>query len=164
MSIVELLKVSESLSHTTQKMHLIHAFCSFILLLLMSTSDNTEEENELHFQPVSRNVVTPGPHVLKATGLVVLVVSFLPPCVFFFFPGGGEGGGWKNYFQGTSTRFLITLTPGTSSQPLHRLPAAPPSPQGECVFAERASMGGGGARVFNNAAFKCCLFAHILYV
>lgn len=74
------------------------------------------------------------------------------------------GGGLKELLPGHINSFPHHPNPPPSPQ--HFFPAppqastAPPSPRGECVCAERVSVGGGGAGVFNNAAFKCCLFAH----
>lgn len=72
-----------------------------------------------------------------------------------FFGGGGVAG-WRWGLGGVKE-----LLPGHMSSFPHHPPTLLPSPQGECVCAERVSIGGGGARVFNNAAFKCSSSAYV---
>ncbi|KAM7404212.1 hypothetical protein PAMP_011579 [Pampus punctatissimus] len=76
----------------------------------------------------------PGPHVLTLP-VLLLLVPFLPPCVFL--GGGGTRWGVRELLPGHINSFPHHPNPpSSSSQPLHRLPAAPPSPQGERVCAE----------------------------
>lgn len=107
-------------------------------------------------------MITPGPHVLKATGgwwwwwwsrcsLSHLVCPL----------GKGEGRRVKELLPGHINSFPHhpNCLSGTTSQPLHRLPTVPPpSPQSERVCAQRRSEMRRG--VFNNAAFKflCSIF------
>lgn len=104
-----------------------------------------EEDNKRDFEPISK-IMDGRPGYPRGKGWWWSCFSHL---VLFFWEEGLGGGG---------------LLPGhISSFPHHPpTPPPPPSPQGECVCAERVNMGGGGARVFNNAAFKCCSSAHIL--
>lgn len=64
-----------------------------------------------------------------------------------FFGGGIEG--YKNYFQGTSARFLIPL-----SKPPTTI-TTPTEPAGWMCLCRESVYGGWGTRVFNNAAFRC---------
>lgn len=108
------------------------------------------EDNKADFSPLVRIcMMVTGTHAVKAGGG--------PASPTLLFLGGGGVAGWRWGLGGVKE-----LLPGHMSLFPHHPPALLPSPQGECVCAERVSIGGGGARVFNNAAFKCSSSGHIL--
>lgn len=101
----------------------LNNFCNFRLFsfcLNVSTSVNMEEADSTHQH---EGGCAPDPHVFKANGgtggspasptLRFLFFPFFLLLLLFFF----RLWWWGDYFQGTSTRFLINLTPTTSSQP-----------------------------------------------
>ncbi len=141
MSILKLFKETR-LNHTTQNMYLNHAAIScfhfFFLLNRQQVATWRKKTSRIFSPSAGMWTVAPGPHVLKAAGGAG--GGPISPTLCFF------GGGWKNYFQGTSTRFLITLTPHHLFSAPPRAPNSPTKPAGWMCLCRESEYGGWGSK------------------
>lgn len=135
----------------------LNNFCNFRLFsfcLNVSTSVNMEKADSTHQH---EGGCAPDPHVFKANGgtggspasptLRFLFFPFFLLLLLFFF---------RLWWWGVGGLLPGHINPFPHQPNPHHLFPAPPSPQGEYACAER--VGGWGAGVFNNAAFKCCSY------